>query len=137
MRDLRRMRRSRTVAVVVVAMVVAVVVGVGVGMSHRNMLYYNITEVHAGPATASRSRGRYARALLRIHALQKEGAGKTGCALHPRSRALLAQKEMHTSIQVQREHSAFPAQWLYGLWRALPGERAFLPPSLGGSPRKA
>jgi hypothetical protein len=28
---------------------------------------------------------------------------------------------------------AFPAQWLYGLLRALPGDRAFLPPSL---PRK-
>jgi hypothetical protein len=25
---------------------------------------------------------------------------------------------------------AFPAQWLYGLYRPLPGERAFLPPSL-------
>src|SRR2546422_9509335 len=25
-----------------------------------------------------------------------------------------------------------PAQWLYGLLRALPGERAFLPPSLRG-----
>jgi hypothetical protein len=24
---------------------------------------------------------------------------------------------------------AFPAQWCYGLWRALPGDRAFLPPS--------
>ncbi len=24
---------------------------------------------------------------------------------------------------------AFPAQWFYGLYRALPGERAFLPPS--------
>src|SRR3981081_1935602 len=27
------------------------------------------------------------------------------------------------------EHPAFPAQWFYGLLRALPGERAFLPPS--------
>jgi hypothetical protein len=25
---------------------------------------------------------------------------------------------------------AFPAQWFYGLYRALPGDRAFLPPSL-------
>ena len=52
-----------------------------------------------------------------------EGAGKTGCALHPRSRVQSAQKETHTSIQVQRRHPAFPAQWLYGLLRALPGER--------------
>jgi hypothetical protein len=28
---------------------------------------------------------------------------------------------------------AFPAQWFYGLLRALPGERAFLPPSPPGS----
>jgi hypothetical protein len=28
------------------------------------------------------------------------------------------------------EHPAFPAQWFYGLLRALPGDRAFLPPSL-------
>src|SRR5438034_2748644 len=29
----------------------------------------------------------------------------------------------------QRKHSDIPCQWLYGLYRALPGERAFLPPS--------
>src|ERR1700760_2644126 len=27
------------------------------------------------------------------------------------------------------EHPAFPAQWFYGLLRALPGDRALLPPS--------
>ena len=31
--------------------------------------------------------------------------------------------------QVQPNHPAFPAQWLYGLYRALLGDRAFLPPS--------
>src|SRR5258708_2508118 len=60
---------------------------------------------------------------------KKEGAGKTGCALHPRSRVRFAHNKMHTSIQGSGEHPAFPAQWLYGLWRDLPGERAFLPPS--------
>ena len=54
-----------------------------------------------------------------------EGAGKTGCALHPRSRVQLRTENTHTSIQVQRKHPAFPAQWLYGLLRALPGERLF------------
>src|SRR5262245_1695020 len=93
--------------VVAVVMVMTVIVGMGVGVSHQNMLYYNITGVHAGPRTASRSRDWFARALLRVHA-PREGAGKTGYALHPRSRALLAQKEMHTSIQVQREHSGLP-----------------------------
>ena len=54
-----------------------------------------------------------------------EGAGKTGCTLHPRSRVQLRTKNAHTSIQVQAEHPAFPAQWLYGLLRALPGELLF------------
>ncbi|WP_212273184.1 hypothetical protein, partial [Bradyrhizobium sp. AUGA SZCCT0169] len=50
-------------------------------------------------------------------ALENEGAGKTGCALHPRSRVRLAQEMLHTSIQGSGEHPAFPAQWLYGLCR--------------------
>ena len=40
-----------------------------------------------------------------------EGAGKAGCALHPRSRVQYVHKNTHTSIQVQRRHPAFPAQW--------------------------
>jgi hypothetical protein len=31
---------------------------------------------------------------------------------------------------------AFPAQWFYGLLRALPGDRAFLPPSLSRCPQE-
>src|SRR5436305_10173426 len=34
------------------------------------------------------------------------------------------------AYRFSRNSPAFPAQWLYGLLRALPGERAFLPPSL-------
>ena len=37
-----------------------------------------------------------------------EGAGKAGCALHPRSRVQKMHKKTHTSIQVQTEHSGFP-----------------------------
>src|SRR5258708_628009 len=48
-----------------------------------------------------------------------EGAGKTGCLLHPRSRVRFALKKMHTSIQGSGNTPAFPAQWLYGLLRAL------------------
>jgi hypothetical protein len=33
--------------------------------------------------------------------LKSEGAGKTGCTPHPRSRVRFAQTKMHTSIQVQ------------------------------------
>ena len=53
---------------------------------------------------------------------QTEGAGKTGCALHPRSRVRFALSRLHTSIQGSGEHPAFPAQRLYGLCRALPGD---------------
>src|SRR5437588_10682263 len=54
-----------------------------------------------------------------------EGAGKTGCLLHPRSRVRFAPTKLHTSIQGSGNTPAFPAQWLYGLLRALPGERLF------------
>jgi hypothetical protein len=39
---------------------------------------------------------------------KEEGAGKTGCALHPRSRVQNCAKNAHTSIQVQRKHSGLP-----------------------------
>ena len=77
--------------------------------------------------TASRSRG-----LIRprfagnFPPSESEGAGKTGCLLHPRSRVRFAHKQkVHTSIQGSGSIPAFPAQWLYGLLRALPGERLF------------
>src|SRR6266851_5549793 len=38
-------------------------------------------------------------------------------------------RKTHTSIQVQRRQSGFPCAVVYGLLRALSGERAFLPPS--------
>src|SRR5437879_5623921 len=62
--------------------------------------------------------------------LKTEGAGNAGCALHPRSRVPKCVKKAHTSIQGSGGSPTSPAQWLYGLLRALPGERAFLPPSL-------
>ena len=57
--------------------------------------------------------------------LEIEGAGKTGCLLHPRSVCNLSEQNAHTSIQGSGSIPAFPAQWLYGLLRALPGERLF------------
>src|SRR6266550_700728 len=36
------------------------------------------------------------------------------------------------AYRFSRNSPAFPTQWFYGLLRALPGERAFLPPSLRG-----
>ena len=60
---------------------------------------------------------------------EKEGAGKTGCALHPRSRAQCASRKRTRAYRFSGNTPAFPAQWFYGLLRALPGDRAFLPPS--------
>ena len=54
-----------------------------------------------------------------------EGAGKTGCALHPRSRVQLRTEKRTRAYRFSGNTPAFPAQWLYGLLRALPGERLF------------
>jgi hypothetical protein len=43
-----------------------------------------------------------------------------------------AQEVRTRAYRSSGEHPAFPAQWFYGLWRALLGERAFLPPSPHG-----
>jgi hypothetical protein len=59
-------------------------------------------------AISRRVRPRFA---LELAPSEREGAGKTGCTLHPRSRVQFAHKKTHTSIQVQRRHPAFPAQW--------------------------
>ena len=37
-------------------------------------------------------------------------------------------KNTHTSVQGSGEHPTFPAQWLYGLYRAHPGVSGFLAP---------
>ena len=66
---------------------------------------------------------RFARGLpLNLLALQSEGTGKTGCALHPRSRVQKNRTRRTRAYRSSGEHPAFPAQWLYGLCRALPGE---------------
>src|SRR6202795_3045839 len=72
---------------------------------------------------------RFARVLQIISPINEEGAGNAGCLLHPRSRVQYVHKNTHTSIQVQSEHSGVPAQWLYGLCRALPGDEFVLSPS--------
>ena len=62
---------------------------------------------------------------LRSPSSRTEGAGKTGCALHPRSRVQLRTKNAHTSIQVQREHPGLPCAVALRLiprspWRRIP-----------------
>src|SRR4030088_1544196 len=56
-------------------------------------------------------------------ALETEGAGKTGGALHPRSRVRFASKSLHTSIQVQRKPSGLPHAMALRLIRDRPGDR--------------
>src|SRR5215210_3548195 len=58
-----------------------------------------------------------------------EGAGKTGCTLHPRSRVQFAHKNAHTSIQVQAEHPGLPCAMALRLTSCSPRRTAFLPPS--------
>ena len=58
----------------------------------------------------------------------REGAGKTGCAPHRRSRVQWKQKVRTRAYRFGGSIPAFPAQWLYGLLRA-PRRTALLPPS--------
>src|SRR6201747_705565 len=57
---------------------------------------------------------------------KEEGAGKTGCALHPRSRVQNCAKKRTRAYRFSGNTPAFPAQWLYGLCRALPGDEFLL-----------
>jgi hypothetical protein len=70
------------------------------------------------------SRRDFARALQeRWPSKKAEGAGKTGCALHPRSRVQNHIKKRTRAYRFSGNTPAFPAQWFYGLLRALLGER--------------
>jgi hypothetical protein len=55
----------------------------------------------------------------------REGAGKTGCALHPRSRVQRQRERRTRAYRFSGSSPAFPAQWFYDLLRALPGDRLF------------
>jgi hypothetical protein len=79
--------------------------------------------------TSALSRREAPELCVDCHPLKTRGRREAGCTLHPRSRAQLRVAKTHTSIQVQRRHSGFPCAVGYGLYRALPGERAFLSPS--------
>jgi hypothetical protein len=51
--------------------------------------------------------------LFRPH--RAEGAGKAGCALHPRSRVQDCAKKRTRAYRFSGGSPAFPAQWFYGL----------------------
>src|SRR3954451_2506519 len=58
-----------------------------------------------------------------------EGAGKTGCLLHPRSRVRFTQTKGHTSIQGSGKHSGLPCAMALRLTSCSPRRTALLPPS--------
>jgi hypothetical protein len=61
---------------------------------------------------------------------KQEGAGKAGCALHPRSRVQICTKEnAHEHTGEAEAIRPSLRNGFNGLCRALPGDRAFLPPS--------
>src|ERR1700742_2677867 len=77
---------------------------------------------------SSRSRGAFRPSFaFRFTPSMERAQGKpgAGCTRGPR-----ATKSTGVGPQVNRSIPAFPARWCYGLLRALPGDRAFLPPSL-------
>src|ERR1700675_3896774 len=61
--------------------------------------------------------------LLETLPSKSEGAGKAGCALHPRSRVQCASRNAHTSIQVQRRTPGLPCAMALRLIRGRPGDR--------------
>jgi hypothetical protein len=73
--------------------------------SHINIQFKSQTawRIHVCDLAARGARSFENRSPLKI-----EGAGKTGCTLHPRSRVHKKRTSAHTSIQVQRKHSGLP-----------------------------
>src|SRR5215216_6005133 len=57
-----------------------------------------------------------------------EGAGKTGCLLHPRSRVRFAQNKTAHEHTGQREHSGLPCAMALRLTSCSPRRTALLPP---------
>src|ERR1700676_2144000 len=63
-------------------------------------------------------------------ALSRQGRRECRAPDAPDSRVCNGRKwKALALVRSHRNHPAFPAQWFYGLFRALPGDRALLPPS--------
>ena len=59
----------------------------------------------------------------------KEGVGNAGCPLHPQPRVRFALVESTRVNEYTGITRRSRTQWFYGFLRALPGDRACLPPS--------
>ena len=80
--------------------------------------------------TASRSRRTFLREFCRkCPALVSEGAGNAGRPMRPIAACAMSVVERTRVSQVTPESPGIPRAMVYGLFRALPGDRAFLPPS--------
>jgi hypothetical protein len=64
--------------------------------------------------------------------LQSEGAGNAGRPMRPIAARAMVVVERTRVSQVTPESPGIPRAMVYGLFRALPGDRAFLPPSPAG-----
>src|ERR1700719_2487278 len=62
---------------------------------------------------------------LDVSRLESESAGNAGCAVDPRSRVQNGKRKRTRAYRFSGGAPTFPAQWLYGLLRALPGESGF------------
>src|SRR6266404_8971542 len=93
-----------------------------------NTLLLAMTSLQFGYASAF-SRHSSPEVCENLRPLKTEGAGKTGCALHPRSRVQYVHKNTHTSIQVQRRQSGLPCGMVFRLIACSPRRPALLPPS--------
>jgi hypothetical protein len=69
--------------------------------------------------------------VLQIPCPHPRNRGRRECRVRaaPAVSCANSAKKAHTSIQGSGGSPTSPAQWLYDLFRALPGERALLPPS--------
>ena len=85
----------------------------------QSMIRFEFQTADTSSHSRDASRPRFA---IAVALLNEEGAGKTGCPLHPRSRVQIAQKKRTRAYRYSRRHPAFPAQWFDGLCRDLPGE---------------
>jgi hypothetical protein len=59
----------------------------------------------------------------------EKGAGNAGRSMRPTVSCARWSRRRTRAYRSHRIHPAFPAQWFYGLLRALPGDRAGLSPS--------
>src|SRR5689334_15752613 len=85
-----------------------------------------LTSITSGREAAFPQR-RGVRALLLDVAPKEEGAGNAGCTTHPLP--YVHNKKTHAGQHRSAEITpALPAQWLYGLLRALPGVPGLLVP---------